>query len=56
MLFFVLQKLLIEWPISSYSQCDYIDGLVQGCFVSTINALELLQSCSKQSTCILFRK
>ena len=34
--------------------CDlwaYIDGLVQDCSISIANALELLQSCTKPSTC-----
>ena len=34
-------------PVSS--EKDNIDGLVQNCSNSTANALELLQSCTKQS-------
>ena len=30
---------------------EYIDGLVQDCSNSIANALELLQSCTKPSTC-----
>ena len=31
--------------------CQYIDGLVQDCSISSALAMEILQSCSKPSTC-----
>ena len=31
----------------------YIDGLVQDCSISIANALEILQSCTKPSICIM---
>ena len=32
---------------------DIIDGLVQDCNISIANALEILQSCTKPSKCLL---
>ena len=42
-----------EDQTKALQQLRYIDGLVQDCSNSIANALELLQSSTKQSVCLL---
>ena len=38
---------ICKWRCCALFVCGYIDGLVQGCYISIANALEILQSCTK---------
>ena len=38
-----------DWPFICQSRIWYIDGLWQDCSISSANALEILQSCTKPS-------
>ena len=46
---FIQSSLVITW---SSLTLYHINGLVQDCSISIANALEILQSCTKASTCI----
>ena len=45
---------LIRYPVSRCNEV-YFDGLVQDCSISTANALEILQSCTKTSILWLWK-
>ena len=48
--FIIMEK---SWGISSLMIRDQVIGLVQDCSISSANALEILQSCTKPSMCML---
>ena len=47
----ICNKVSIAWSEIYESGCLHIHGLVQGCSISSALAMEILQSCTKPSTC-----
>ena len=52
--FVIIMKKIVQLKFTMFNHV-YIDGLAQDCSNSIANALELLQSWTKPSTCSLIR-
>ena len=48
---FTLWNKMVTRPSNLHNENPHIDGLVQDCSISSANALEILQSCTKPSIC-----